>query len=192
MVDAEQKLVDPLPSVSDDTKRQIRSILDVLNQVDGLQRLRPLFAGKSNDPFSKGETGWSLHNAIVEAMNLNQFQTAPSYVSFTANRPGSMDITGASRLLGPVRALYSSNSATGDEVSATFDNAAMTIRWGERNWTIAAETLMEKAESGRNTEGSPLRIAVSPDVDMFLTELYGDKGEQTILRGATFWLVVRE
>lgn len=192
MIGEDQRLADPLPEIPNDTKTQIRSILDTLNQVDGLGHLRPFFAGKPNDPFAKGETGWALHSAIVEAMNLNQYQTAPTYVSFTANRPGSMEIVGTGRLLGPVRALYSNSPPTGDVASATFGNAAMTIRLGDRSWTVATETLMEKADAGRNTEGSPLRITVAPGVDMVLTELYGDKTTPPILRGATFWLVVKE
>ncbi len=192
MLGDDMRVVDPLPDIPNDTKSQIRSILDTLNQVDGLDRLRPLFAGKPNDPFAKGETGWALNSAIADAMNLNQYQTAATYVSFTANRPGTFEITGTGRLLGPVRALYSGQSPTGDEVTATYGDAGMTIRWRERSWTVATETLMEKAEAGRNTDGVPLKLTVDPDVDMVVTELYGDKGERSILRGATFWLLVRE
>jgi len=68
----------------------------------------------------------------------------------------------------------------------------MTIRWGERTWTVATEILMEKAEAGRNSDGVPFKLTVAPDVEMIVTELYGDKGERSILRGATFWLVVKE
>jgi hypothetical protein len=192
IVGEDQRLVETLPDISSDTKSQIRSLLDTLNKVDGLDRLRPLFAGIANDPFAKGETGWNLTNSLADALSLNEYQTAPSYVSFSANRPVSTAITGAGHLLGPIRAYTAGSITTGDEASATYDKAELTIVWGARRWTIAIPTLMEKAESGSITEGSPLRITVSPDADMVLTELYGDKGDTPILRGATFWLVVRE
>ncbi|MFO0990788.1 MAG: DUF4153 domain-containing protein [Hyphomicrobiales bacterium] len=192
MVGEDQRLAETLPDIPNDTKSQIRSLLDTLNKVDGLDRLRPLFAGKSNDPFAKGETGWNLTNALADALNLNEYQTAPTYVSFSANRPISTAITGAGHLLGPIRAYTAGSVTTGDEASATYDKTDLTIVWGARNWKIAIPTLMQKAESGGITDGSPLRITVAPDADMVLTELYGDKGDIPILRGATFWLVVRE
>ncbi|MBL8907735.1 MAG: DUF4153 domain-containing protein, partial [Rhizobiales bacterium] len=192
MINDDKRLVEPLPELPNETKSQIRSILNMLNKVDGLDKLRPLFAGRPNDPFATGESGWNLYNSVAEAMNLNQYPPGATYVSFTANRPGSIEIAARGRLLGPVRSLYSSDVTSVDDITATHDNTGMTIRWRERSWTIATETLMEKVDAGRNSDGSPLRITVSPDVDMILTELYGDKTTPPILRGATFWLVVRE
>jgi len=192
MVDADLKLVPDLPALPEGPREAIRSIINVLNEAGGMDRLRPLFAGRPNDPFAKQETGWVLVNAVSEVLNLNQNTLATTYVSFTANRPGSLELAGAGRVFGPVRAVFGSEPPSGDVVSAIFGNAGMTIRWGERSWTIATQTLMERAEAGRNTDGSPLLVTVAPDVTMVMTELYGDKGDKPILRGASFWLVVKE
>jgi len=192
MIDADQKLVPDLPALPDGPREAIRSIINVLNEAGGMDRLRPLFAGRSNDPFAKEETGWALVNAISEALNLNQHSVATTYVSFTADRASVTAFAGNGKLLGPFRALYSESAQPPGDMSATFNSRGMDIRWGDRQWNVDAKTLLEKAQTGSSTTGEPLLVTIAPNAEMIVTELYGDKGDKPILRGASFWLVVKE
>jgi hypothetical protein len=192
MIGADQKLVDPVPTLPEDVSSEIRSKLGVLREADGLDRLRPLFAGRAVDPFSSGETGWSLYSSLESQIIPNRYGLGQTYVNFTANKPTAFQMNAGEQLIGPIQSLYTSFPTPQGEISAMYTNAELKIRWKDREWTVSAATLLEKAEAGKQSEGEPMRLTIAPGVDMLLTSISGDKGTPSILRGATFWLVVKE
>ncbi|MGE3832754.1 MAG: hypothetical protein AB7F76_17325, partial [Parvibaculaceae bacterium] len=187
------KIVDPVPESSNDGKRQISDLIYALNRMDGLDALKPLFAGRKDDPFASGETGWALVTKITDLLKLNQYTAPINQVSFTANSPIVQSYAGQGRLIGPVRALQKSDSASQQDLSATIDGATMTVRAGEKQWSIPVRGFLEKMKAGiTDSPQAPVVFEAGEGLTLLVTEAYGELDETARLSGTTLWLIVKD
>jgi hypothetical protein len=192
VVDAAGHIADPVPAIPDQAKRDINSIIQTLSDVGGLDRLRPFFVDRSDNPFVKDQTRWELINAIATALRVNEWESKLTYISFTANQPITQNLLGTGKLIGPIRALQSTDPAAGPPPSAMIGDVNLIVSLSDRSLMVPISKLFGKIERGQTISGPPFVVAATPNADLIIVELHGDAGDKPILRGGTFWLVLRD
>jgi hypothetical protein len=189
----DRKIVEPIPKISDDGKREIHAIVNALNEMDGLDKLRPLFEGRKDDPFTSGATGWELVSKISELLKLQEYIAPVDQVSFSANWPIAQNYAGQGRIIGPIRALQKFDNAAQQDLSATIDGQTMTIRVGEKRWVVPVRGFLEKMKTGITPSPQvAILYEAGSDITLIVTEAYGEVGETPRLSGATLWVILKE
>jgi hypothetical protein len=192
IVDASGHIADPVPAIPDQAKRDINSIIYTLSEVGGLDRLRPFFADRPDNPFAKNQQRWELSNAIATLLKVNEWESKLTYISFTANQPITQNLLGTGKLIGPIRALQSTDPAAGPPPSAMIGDVNLIISLPDRSLMVPISKLFGTIERGQTKSGPPFVVAATPNADLIIVDLHGDAGGKLILRGGTFWLVLRD
>jgi hypothetical protein len=187
------KIVDPVPKLSDQGKREIYAILLALNQMGGLDKVKPYFAGRKDNPFATGEAGWTIVSKISDLLKLNEYVPPPDQVSFSVSAPLTQDITGQGRLIGPVTALPRLGQPVEPDRIGWIEPQALIIRDGARQWTVPAKPLLERLKAvPSSSRQQPMVYDVEAGVKLILTEAYGNLGEPPALHRMVFWIILQQ
>jgi hypothetical protein len=194
LLTAERKVVDPVPEISSDGKRQISDIIYALNGMDGLDKFRPLFEGRKDDPFASGEKGWQLVSKISELLKLNQYTAPIDQVSLNASRPIIQAYAGQGRIIGPIRLVQSTDPMAQEDVTGIIDNATLTLRVGERRWAVPVTSFLAKVKQETSPSGPhvPVLYQAAPEILLVITEAYGEVGDSQRLSGGAIWIVLKD
>ncbi len=170
------------------------SIIYVLQEAGGLERLRPWFANDAKNPFKDGVTGWSLSNAIATYFLFDNPYQTEGIVSLSANRPFASDFTGNVQVLGPFQTMqiYGKDKVQ-QPMTAVLDETTLTIMTGNATYRLDTKDLAQrvKARITGTADQPAVAIAVAPDVTMVLDQLYGDLNATWPVNNARFWLIIR-
>jgi hypothetical protein len=189
----DRRITDPLPQISDRGKREIYSILTALNQMGGLDKVKPFFAGRKGDPFATGEAGWTIVSNISTALKLNEHSLPPDQVSFTVSAPVTHDITGKGRLIGPVMAVPRLGQPVEPDRVGWIEPQALIIRDGERQWPVPVKPLLERLKAvPPSSSQQPLVYDVESGVRLIVTEAHGNLGEPSALHRMVFWIILQQ
>jgi hypothetical protein len=168
--------------------------------MDGLDKLKPLFAGRKDDPFAQDGSHWDLMTNIRKVLTVDQWTPVEDQVSFGAATPITQDITGQGRLVGPFQ-VYS-NGAPAPPQSDIWgksggDNLEITI--GERKWSIPVRTLLEhiKAELAKAPQTPmyqqrPILYDVEPGMRLVIIQTQGTLNEKQAYLSMGFWVILRQ
>ncbi|MGB8315957.1 MAG: DUF4153 domain-containing protein [Aestuariivirga sp.] len=170
------------------------SFLYALREVDGLERLKPLFSGTPEDPFKPGLSGWSLSDGISAFLGFNPVQIPVDPVNFTANIPLSVALTGTQRLVGPLQAYQDYKPEVAKEpMTAFYDATTLTIRLEAATLKIPLKDLMEKTKarlSGDSGKQAAVSFEIAPGTTIVIDSVYGDLNATPPLGSARFWLIL--
>ena len=170
------------------------SFLYVLREVDGLERLKPLFSGTPEDPFKPGLSAWSLSDGISAFLGFNPAQTPVDPVNFTANIPLSIALAGTQRLVGPLQAYQDYKPEVAKEAMAAFyDAKTMTIRLEATTLKIPLRDLMEKTKARLSVDAgkqAAVSFEIAPGTTIVIDSIYGDLNATPPLGSARFWLIL--
>lgn len=187
------KIVDPVPKLSDQGKREIYAILLALNQMGGLDKVKPYFAGRKDDPFATGDVGWTIVSKIGDMLKLTEYTPPLDQVSFSVSVPLTQDITGQGRLIGPVTALPRLGQPAEPDRAGWIEPQALIIRDGARQWSVPVKPLLERLKAvPPSSRQQPLVHDVEAGVKLIVTEAYGNLGEPPALHRMVFWLILQQ
>lgn len=195
----EGKIVDQVPRLSDTGKREIGGILYTLHYMGGLDRMKPFFAGRKDDPFAGDATGWDALGKIRQLLNLDEYTPPPDQVSFTPGMPATLDISGQGRLVGPFQ-IYSTPSAAQQQSGtwAKSDGQTLEIFVGERKWSIPVKAVLEwiKAELDKSPtpaqQQSPIVYEVEPGMRIVITNAQGTIADKSSYLNLGFWVILQQ
>ena len=190
LLTAEGRIADPVPPISNDSKSEIRSLVYALNGMNGLDTLRPLFIGHKENPFAKGETGWTLASNITQVLKVNEYLPSPDQVSFSADQPIERIYSGQGRIIGPVNTHLRPNPSV---TSVIIENNALNVSVADRRWSIPVADFLRRIKADSNASpNTPIVFEAAPDLSLIVTSAYGEVGEEMRLNSATFWLIVKD
>lgn len=188
------KAVPSAGKLKSETVSEGYSILGVLQDAGGLERMAPWFEGVDKSPFESGSEGWTLYNGIATFFGFQYPQYTEDVVTFTANAVAATAYSGNVRVIGPLQAMQRYDmTRPQDPMTALFDDKVLVIRLDTDVYTIDQTDLMNRVKSKLSTTGVQPAIAVeiAPDVTMLIDQLYGTLQRQPPLGSARFWLVIR-
>ncbi len=187
----EGRIIDQPPVLADPGRREIENIVWALNSMDGLDRLKPLFAGRKDDPFAGGASTWDALSKVRTILTLDVYTPPPEQVSFSAGSPIIQDIRGQGRLIGPVLALPRLGEPPTPARVAWIDASSLIIRDGDRQWSVPVKPLLERLKAvPPSTSQQPVVYDIENDAKLIVTETYGTLGEAPALHRATFWIIL--
>ena len=193
------KIVAEVPRLSDDGKREIDAILGALNYMGGLDRVRPFFEGRQDDPFAGGATGWDALTKIRKVLTLDQWIPASDQISFGAATPVAQDISGQGRLVGPFQVYSNTAVAQQTEIWAKSAGETLEIAIGERKWSIPVRTLLThiKAELAKSSQipmyqQRPIVYDVEPGMRLVIIQTQGTLNDRQAYLSMGFWVILRQ
>ena len=179
--------------LSGEAINQGNSILYVLRDVNGLDRLRPWFEGAEQDPFKKATDKWDLVGKIAVFLGSEDPQRPQDYVNFTSNVPLSLDLSGAKRLVGPLQAFQDYKPLVAKEpMTAFYDATTLTIRLETAIYKVPVKDLLEKTKARLSADtGKQPAVAfeIAPSVMIAIDSIYGTQDK---LGSARFWLILQQ
>ncbi len=191
LLTSEGKIVDQPPTISDEGKREIYAILMALYQMEGLDRVKPLFTGRKDDPFSPGITDWEGVNKVVTMLKLMDWAPPVEQVSFNATVASSLDIKGQGSLIGPVTALERPAGTVPADAPAWINGRDLVLKTGDRQWSIPVKPLLERLKAiPPSVQQQPLTYDAGAGVKLIVTEAYGTLGEPPALNRMVFWIIL--
>ncbi|MGE0240985.1 MAG: DUF4153 domain-containing protein [Parvibaculaceae bacterium] len=189
----EGRIVDQIPKLSDPGKREIDATLGALRYMGGLDKVKPFFAGRKDDPFSGGATDWDALTKIRKILTLDQWTPPPDQVSFSVGAPIVQDIAGQGRLIGPIVAQPRLDKPVDAGRIAWTEGQSLVIREGARQWTVPAKPLLERLKAvPPSSQQQPVVYDVEAGVRLIVTETYGTLSEPPTLHRVTFWLILQQ
>jgi len=187
------RIVDQPPVLSEEGKREIQSILYELNTLGGLDKIKPFFAGRKDDPFAPGTTNWEAVNKIITMLKLNEWNPPPEQVSFNAGVPITQGISGRASLIGPVTAVERPAGTVPADIPAWIEGQTLYLRAGGRQASIPVRPLLERLKAIAGTQASqqqPTVYDIEGGMKLIVTEAYGTLGEPPALHRANFWIIL--
>lgn len=192
----ENRIVDQLPTLTPEGRREIETILWSLNNMGGLDKLKPYFAGRKDDPFADSKDRWSAFTGIRKILGVDIYTPAPDQVSFGAGLPFIQDISGQGRLVGPIQVNMNAADKP-DQVWAKTDGQTLEITVGAQKWTIPVKPLMEKvkAETTAQTQLAqqrPVIYEAEPGLTLVIINASGEIRDKPGYLNMGFWLILRQ
>lgn len=187
------KIVDQVPKLSDQGKNEIYAIIMALHQMNGLDKVKPFFAGRKDDPFASGTSNWEAVNKISSMLKLTEWAPPPEQVNFTAGVPITQDIRGQGSLIGPVTAVERPAGTVPADVPAWIEGQSLYLRVGERQVSIPVKPFLERMKAIAVAQSSQQQATVydvEGGVKLIITEAYGKLGEPPALYRANFWIIL--
>lgn len=187
------KIVAEIPKLSDAGKRDIESILWSLNDMSGLDKLKPLFAGRADDPFAKAAANWDAVAKIRTLLGLDLTRPLVDRLSFASTSAVVQEITSPGRLIGPayVRPAYAEPPPAGWIIENK--GQSLNIVVDDRTWSVPTKPLLEQLrEAERAKRQTPLTVEVAPGMTLIITEAGGTLGEVPLLTSGTVWIILRQ
>jgi hypothetical protein len=192
------KVVAQIPALTDEGKREIDTLVGTLQYLGGLDRIKPLFAGRKDDPFAGDATGWDAYSKIRTVLTLDQWAPAADQVYFGAGMPIAQDIAGQGRLVGPFQ-VYSNTAVAQDPdmwAKSAGDNLEISI--GERKWSVPVRTLLEhiKAELAKLDkipayQQRPIIYDVEPGMRLVIIQTQGTLNDKQAYLSMGFWVILQ-
>ena len=188
------KAVTPTTALKSEVVTQGYSFLNTLREVDGLDRLKPWFAGAAKDPFKINSTSWTLVNDIEFFLGFNTAQPGRDYVNFNANVALSLNVSANKRLIGPLQAIQNYTPTVEQlPMTAIYDATTLTIKLEAATYTISLKDLLEKTKSRLSTDvnkQAAVSFEIAPDVSIVIDSIYGNLANSPPLGSARFWLIL--
>lgn len=187
------RVVTPAKPLQGELSTNGYSIIYLLRDVDGLDRLKPLFAGDAKSPFNADTTDWSLAQALTERLGFAATAVPADYVNFTANLPLSLDIASGSRMLGPFQAMQKFDDQSQKPLTAQFDATTLTVQLETQALTLPLDELMAKVKErmSANTSLQPaVSFSLAPGVTIVIDSIYGNLQSTPPLSSMRFWLIL--
>ena len=191
------KAVTPSAKLPSEAVIQGYSFLGTLQNVDGLDRLRPWFEGTEKDPFENSSSSrWQLSSDIATFLGFQVAEIIPAYVSFTSNVPVSLALTAGKRLVGPLQAIQNYNPATEQPaMTALFDSTTLTIRLETATYQVPLKELLEKTKARLSSDANKqaaISFEIAPGVTVVIDSIYGNLNGSPPLGSARFWLILQQ
>lgn len=187
------KIVAEIPKLSDQGKREIYATLLALNTMGGLDKIKPFFEGRKDDPFAPGITDWEAVNKIITMMKLTDWSPPPNQVNFRANAPLTEDIRGQGSLIGPIVATGFQTVPVPDKVPAWIDRQTLILRVRNQQLSIPVKPLLERLKASEPNSTQPaVAYEAAGGVKLIVTEAYGSLGDPPVLNNATFWIILQQ
>jgi hypothetical protein len=184
--------------ISDEGKREIDAILGALNAMGGLDKVRPFFAGRADDPFAGDATGWDALTRIRKVLNLDQWTLTSDQVSFGAATPVAQDITGQGRLVGPFQVYSNTAVVQQGDIWAKSAGDNLEIAIGDRKWSIPVRVLLEriKAEFAKSSQipmyqQRPIIYDVEPGMRLIIIQTQGTLNDKQAYLSMGFWVILQ-
>lgn len=192
----ENKIVDQPPTLSADGKREIETILWTLSSMGGLDKLKPYFAGRKDDPFADQTDRWGALGNIRKILGLDIYTPAADQVSFGAGMPFIRDISGQGRLVGPIQVQMNAADRP-DQVWAKTDGRTLEITVGAQKWSLPVKPLMEKVKAETTAQPQlaqqpPVVYEAEPGLTLVIINASGEIGDKPGYLNLGFWLILRQ
>lgn len=189
----EGKLLHTQPVWNAAKNNRIGAALSDLSQLNGLARIRPLFAGRRDDPFVPNSTEGNLLRDIRARLKIEFYVREHDDVRFNGDLPLTQDVGTQSRLIGPVKLSMFPGVMPRGGAYAESDGHTLFVTVGQRKWDILLQPLMEKLKAAT----APDRIQayvheVDPNMSLVVSEASGTLGEKQRDFRMTFWLILRQ
>jgi Domain of unknown function (DUF4153) len=187
-------IVSQMPELSDDGKREIDALLGTLNSMGGLDRVRPFFAGRSDNPFANGTTGWEALTKIRTVLTLEWNAPVEDQVSFGASKPITQDIMGQGRLVGPFQVYSNASVSQQGDIWAKSAGDNLEIAIGDRKWSIPVRVLLGyiKAELAKSSELKPILYDIDPGTRLVIIQTQGTLNDKQAYLSMGFWIILRQ
>ena len=189
----EGRIVDQPVSLTSDSKKEIGEILWFLENMGALDKLKPLFAGHKDDPFSEA-AAWNIRSRIREILALDDYTpppVEPTQVRFVSTGTLTQEIKGAGRLIGPAY-LRSAPIGTqqGDAMLRNADRSLYITVEG-RTWSTPSGPLLVRLREAATTHRrEPLALEIDPTLTLVITEARGALGEPPFFTSGAFWFIL--
>ncbi|MBK1866692.1 DUF4153 domain-containing protein [Taklimakanibacter albus] len=191
----ENKIVDQPPTISPDGKREIETILWTLSSMGGLDKLKPYFAGRKDDPFADQMDRWGALGNIRKILGLDIYTPATDQVSFGAGAPFIRDISGQGRLVGPIQVTMNAADRP-DQVWAKTNGQTLEIMVGAQTWSLPVKPLMEKVKAETTSQPQlaqqkPVIYEAEPGLTLVIINASGEIGDKPGYVNLGFWLILK-
>lgn len=191
----ENKIVDQPPTLSPDGKREIETILWTLSSMGGLDKLKPYFAGRKDDPFADQTDRWGALGNIRKILGLDIYTPATDQVSFGAGAPFIRDISGQGRLVGPIQVNMNAADRP-DQVWAKTNGQTLEIMVGAQTWSLPVKPLMEKVKAETTSQPQlaqqkPVIYEAEPGLTLVIINASGEIGDKPGYVNLGFWLILK-
>ena len=192
----ENKIVDPVPTLSADGKREIETLLWTLSSMGGLDKLKPYFAGRKDDPFAVQGDRWGTLGEIRKILGLDVYTPEPEQVNFGAGTPFIRDISGQGRLVGPIQ-IHLNAAERPAEVWAKTDGQTLEITVGTQKWSIPVKPLMAKVKADtatqtQITQPQPVIYEAEPGLTLVIINASGELRDKPRYLNLGFWIILRQ
>lgn len=194
----EGKIVEKIPKLSDQGKRDIDATFAALNSMGGLDRAKPLFQGRKDDPFAGGATGWDAYSKIRKVLTLDQWTPAADQVSFAAAVPVAQDIAGQGRLVGPFQVYSNPNTPTPEaDIGAKSAGETLEIKIGERKWSLPVRPILQRIKAETKPEipiyqQAPITYEVEPGLRLVIIQAQGTISDEKAYLSMGFWVILQQ
>lgn len=194
------RIVAQPPELSADGRREIENILWSLNSMSGLDKLKPLFAGRTDDPFLAA-TNWEALAKIRTRLGLDIVIPPAGQVSFSAGTPFVQDISGQGRLVGPIQvnmfAYLDWADAPQPKILAKTDGQTLEIAVGDRTWAIPVKPILDKVKAATATPQArklqqPVVYEAEPGLTLVIINATGEISNKPGYINLGFWLILRQ
>lgn len=191
----ENKIIDPVPTLSVDGKREIGTLLWTLSSMGGLDKLKPYFAGRKDDPFAVQGDRWGTLSEIRKILGLDVYTPEPDQVNFGAGTPFIRDISGQGRLVGPIQ-IHLNAAERPAEVWAKTDGQTLEITVGTQKWSIPVKPLMAKVKADtatqtQITQPQPVIYEAEPGLTLVIINASGELRDKPRYLNLGFWLILK-
>lgn len=188
------KIVDQPPALSPDGKREIGNILWSLNSLGGLDKLRPFFAGRKDDPFAGAQSKWDAMTNVRKLLGVDIYTPEPDQVNFGADMPFAQDITGQGRLVGPIQVRMNAGE-TPQPIWAKTDGQMLEITVGDRKWSLPVKPILEKVKAATATPEAqrlrqPVLYEAEPGLTLVIINAQGTLDGKPGYLNLGFWLIL--
>ncbi len=192
----ENKIIDPVPTLTVEGKREIEALLWTLSSMGGLDKLKPYFAGRKDDPFADQADRWGTLANIRKILGLDIYTPEPDQVNFGAGTPFIRDINGQGRLVGPIQVHLNAAERPG-EVWAKTDGQTLEITIGTQKWSLPVKPLMEKVKADtathtQITQPPPVIYEAEPGLTLVIINASGELRDKPRYLNLGFWLILRQ
>lgn len=189
----EGKIVDEPPRLSDAGKSEINSILWVLARMGGLDKLKPFFAGRKDDPFTDAASNWDATSKISMILGLDRYEPPPEQVTFAANIPMTHDFAGQGSLIGPIMAVSGNQVIATNNPQARIDGDNLVITAVGRQWSLPIKPFLERMKAvPTSPQQQPIVYDADAQLKLVVTETSGTLGDKPALYRAVFWIILQQ
>lgn len=168
------------------------SMLEAIRSAGGLDRLRPLFAGAKDDPFTVHSDQWNQANGIATYFGFSSGPMYADYLSFSANEPLSLALDGK-RLVGPLQAFLRYGEAEQKPMTALIAGDRLTIKLDDAVYEVGLDFLLTEVKGKLAPVGGnqpAIAVVVAPGVTMVIDSFYGSPTSTPRISSARFWLIL--
>ena len=188
------RLVEPLPRPPEAMAQQADSIIWLLSEIGALDRLKPWFEGRADDPFRGKRDRWQLTNKIHDVLGFPNCHLPADFVSFTSAAPFDLSRAGNVRIVGPIRLGPPGTPGLEEgEHYAKISGPTLELKVGDRRWEYPVRDVLEKAKQAQAaTPSEPAVLETAPDLSILLVQASGTIGDAPILNSAELWIIHKQ